>query len=165
MYAPSVETENQKGISISHRTLQLLKDYIQRHSIDGKLRRPISEIAEDIQMSNATVSRALKRLEEENAIRILPPNRPSEPNTILWIGPVNEVEQVHSGYKYLDQLEHLVTKDLKEYVRSMEHTISQLRQELEEWNEIKSRIVQRVDLSDGLHEVLLLRKEQKEERQ
>jgi DNA-binding MurR/RpiR family transcriptional regulator len=116
---------------IKERTQKEIMDYIRTHSRDGKLTKSLLDIAEQIGYSNATVHRALKALEDKGLVEIKASNRPTEPNTIIFKGKLNPVDEVISkGVQISTQMQELV-QDFKDYINETNQIIHKLTATIE----------------------------------
>ncbi|WAH36972.1 helix-turn-helix domain-containing protein [Alicyclobacillus dauci] len=115
-------------------------NYLATHSVHGAIKKPISGIARDLGMSQPTVQRALKSLEARGLIRMIKADKAYEPNTIVYQG--NDLcieEEMTYGTDAIEMLRAATVK-LEEYVRFMDRKVALLRQQLEVFDDWKSRI-------------------------
>lgn len=144
--------------SVRERTQKEIMDYIRIHSKDGKLTKSLLDIAEDIGYSNTTIHRALKALEEKGLIEINTPDKPTEPNTIIYKGDKNEIDEILAqGAKLSEEIKTL-GKKVDEYVNEMNWLIRKLQKELEEKDSLKNRIVHVQDIPDSDLQIITVRK-------
>ncbi len=87
-------------------TLLRILRYIKTHARNNILRESMASIATQTGVSNATVHRALKQLEAQEMIQIIPSKSRRKPYTICYIGP-NEEEMCSVVEKARVAVEHL----------------------------------------------------------
>lgn len=144
--------------SVRERTQKEIMDYIRIHSKDGKLTKSLIDIAEDIGYSNATIHRALKALEEKGLIEINTSDKPTEPNTIIYKGDKNEIDEILAqGVKLSEEIKTL-GKKVDEYLSEINWLIRKLQKEVEEKDSIKNRIVHIQDIPDSDLQIITVRK-------
>lgn len=149
--------------SIRKRTEAEVVEFIKNHSEDGKLTKSLMDIAEHVGYSNATVHRVLKSLEENGVVEIIPAEKPTEPNTIMYKGPIKEANDVVAqGRALLTQLRGYAD-DVADYIEESNRIILKLREELEEANSkgglLHARILDRIALPNNEHMLVMVRKE------
>jgi DNA-binding Lrp family transcriptional regulator len=153
-----------KEISVREKTMQEIVEYIQRYGTDGRLQIPYADIGRDTGYSTTTIHRAIKKLEEQGYIRIIPPDRANEPNTLVLQGPAAKaVDNFLGGPALVRKMRDFVS-EFARYVEQAEETIENLRKDLEDWVDFKSRIVKSYDLPDGEHEMIMVKKKKQEDK-
>ena len=112
-------------MSVKERTQKDIANYIKMHSKDGKLTKSIFEIAKDLGYSNATIHRALKALQEKGLVEIKQAPKPTTPNTILYKGSINQIDDLlHRGVELIKKTEEL-QKELHDYLFEIKTFLSQ----------------------------------------
>lgn len=132
--------------NVRERTIDELVDYIRTHSQDGKLTKSMLEIAEQIGYSNATVHRSLKSLQEKGIIEIMQSKRPTEPNTIVFKGEINEVDElIARGVQLKTELLETVN-NLQGYLNETQKVIRRLEGQLEKHSANQGKIISVTDI-------------------
>lgn len=146
-------------MSIKQRTQEDVIDYIKSHASDGKLQESLMDIAESLGYSNATIHRTLKSLEEQGVIEVLPPDKPTKPNTIIYNGPITVTDDIfRQGAELMNEVEKLSAR-VSEYVREAQRVLAALKERQGETkSDLESRITEVVDMPDGKHQMLIVRK-------
>lgn len=97
-------------------TQDVVIDYIKTYAENGVLTESLMDIAENLGYSNATIHRALKALEEENLVSIVPAESPRKPNTIIYRGNHKESEDILlEGERLVRRLRELMM-DVENYM-------------------------------------------------
>lgn len=144
---------------IRERTQKEIMDYIRIHSKDGKLTQSLLDIAEQIGYSNATIHRALKSLEEKGMIEISAPEKPTEPNTIIYKGEKNDIDELLSqGVKLSDELQN-ISERLQEYIHEVTIVTSKLKEQNEKAQFNQDRVINIVDVPESNMQIITLRKD------
>lgn len=150
--------------SIRKRTEAEVVEFIKNYSEDGKLTKSLMDIAEHVGYSNATVHRVLKSLEENGVVEIIPAEKPTEPNTIMYKGPIKEANDVVSQGKALLYKLRGYADEVADYIEESNRIILKLREELEEANSkssnLNARILDRIALPDNEHMLIMVRKDE-----
>ncbi len=151
-----------ESISVRQQTQEQIIEYIQRHSSDGKLTRSLMTIAQQIGYSNATVHRAMKKLEAIGMIKIIPSDKPTEPNTIVYLGPATTKpsEATTQGTKLVRELQEL-SQEMFGYFENLSKRMKQYETDLQTYYELQSRLVDVVNLPDDKYQVMILMKSDK----
>lgn len=149
--------------SVKERTQKEIEEYIRQHSQDGKLTESLLHIAEQIGYSNATVHRALQALERKGLIQIEKSDKPTEPNTIIFKGDKNEIDNLLSrGVQLSNQMKNNAA-EFDEYLQKTNWVIRQLREENERLKAAKERnkgeIVNITQLPDTNFELVTIKRE------
>lgn len=118
--------------SVRKRTQKEIVDYIRTHSKDGKLTKSLLDIAKDIGYSNATIHRGLHALQENGVIEIATAEKPTEPNTILYKGSQNEIDDLLTkGVQLAEQVE-VLGKNVNEFLTELTWQIRKMQSDNEE---------------------------------
>jgi predicted ArsR family transcriptional regulator len=153
-------------MSIRKRTQDDVIEYIKNHaSEEGKLQQSLMDIAGQLGYSNATIHRVLKSLEEQGIIEVQAPEKPTQPNTIIFNGPIEtEHDILAHGAQLMNEVEVLAAK-VQDYVRESHRIIENLKAQKagEQRQDLTSRVTEIVDMPDGNHYMLIVKKESDEE--
>ena len=151
-------------MSIKKRTQADVIEYIKNHaSEDGELQQSLMDIAGQLGYSNATIHRTLKSLEEQGVIEVQPADKPTRPNTIIFNGPIQTADEILAqGVSLMNEIE-ILSGRVHEYVRESQRIIEGLRSQHEKGSDLESRIAEIVDMPDGNHYMMIVRKESDEE--
>jgi DNA-binding transcriptional regulator LsrR (DeoR family) len=143
---------------IKERTQKEIMDYIKTHSRNGKLTKSLLDIAEQIGYSNATVHRALKALEDKGLVEIKVSDRPTEPNTIIFKGKMDKIDDtIAKGIRIGIQMEALA-KEFKNYIDDTNDIIHKLTTKIES-NIMADQIVSIQDIPNtDLQQVVIHRR-------
>lgn len=145
---------------IRKRTESDVVEYIKNHSKDGKLTESLMDIAEGLGYSNATIHRVLKSLEEHGVVEIIPSDKPTKPNTIVYNGPIKEATDVVSQGKMLLAKLTALTEEVTEYIAESSRVIGKLQAESSPGVQSLSKdIVDKIELPDTEHYLLMVRRE------
>lgn len=81
------------NLTQNSQTIKTILRYIKYTSQSGILKKSMMNIAKETGLSNATIHRSIKKLEEDGMIQVIPSRHKKRPNTIVYLGPTyNEVE-------------------------------------------------------------------------
>lgn len=145
--------------TIRQRTQEDVIEYIKAHASDGKLQESLMDIANSLGYSNATIHRVLRSLEEQGIINVLPPDKPTKPNTIIYHGPVYETDSfMRRGVDLMNEVQRL-SSQVAEYVREGQKILQSFQeQQRETVTDFESRVTEVVDMPDGKHQMMIVRK-------
>lgn len=122
-------------------TQDIVIDYIKTYAEDGVLVESLMDIANNLGYSNATIHRALKALEKDDLVRIIPADTPRKPNTIIYQGTSKETADIIlEGEKLLRRLREL-TEDVETYMAEASRII-QYCSESDKLNEQKDALTE-----------------------
>jgi len=145
--------------TVSHRTQKDVVKFIQQHSREGKLQMSLVEIGDSTGYSNATIYRALKRLEEVGIIKIVSADKPTEPNTIIYQGSsADTTSSTANATVEMSQDIMEIAKRLLGECKEVDDRMHMLEQDVKLYRDLQSRIVSIQDLPDGEYQVVLMRK-------
>lgn len=150
--------------TIRKRTQEDVIDYIKNHASEGKLQESLMDIANSLGYSNATIHRVLKSLEQDGVIAVLPPDKPTKPNTIVYNGPIQQAEDIITeGAVLLTEVERLGAR-VAEYVQEASRIIEGLKEHSgEKTGNLEARVTEVVDMPDGKHYMMIVKKEHEHE--
>lgn len=149
--------------TVKERTQNEIIDFIRAYSQDGKLQKSMLEIANHVGYSNATVHRALKALEKKGLIQISEAQRPTEPNTIVYKGDKDEVDElINKGVRLSNKFQEL-TNELTDYLYETNRVIRRLDKQMDALSTYQDRIVNVVDIPNTDLQMVTLRKEAEEQ--
>lgn len=97
-------------------TQDVVADYIKMYSDKGVLTKSLMDIAEDLGYSNATIHRAIKQMEKDGLVEIIPSDTPRKPNTIVYQGEIKEAVDILQKGELLLRRMHLLIADVEQYV-------------------------------------------------
>jgi DNA-binding PadR family transcriptional regulator len=142
--------------SVRERTQKEIIDYIRTHSKDGKLTKSLLDIGKDMGYSNATIHRALHALEDNGVIEIAQSNKPTEPNTILYKGSHNDVDELLAkGVQLSEDVENLGNR-VNDFLSEATWLFRKLQKTSED--SLEDRIIHVQDIPDSEVQILTVRK-------
>jgi hypothetical protein len=143
--------------SVSERTQKEIMDYIRIHSMNGKLTKSLLDIAKDIGYSNATVHRALRILQNNGDIEVIPHAKPTEANTIIYKGSVNEMDEfLAKGVKLAEDMSNL-GEQMNDFMQEASWFIRKLHHAAEK-NSLQGEVVQVQDIPQSDLQIVTIRK-------
>lgn len=105
-----------------------LKDYIKDKSQEtGVLSLPLTQIADEIDSSSATVWRALQKLEDKKIIRIVRSQHKIQPNDIYYVGEVDATTELIEDLMLRAAILTVMLKELKEMIETKDTEIFELK--------------------------------------
>lgn len=162
-------------MGVRNKTKEDVIAYIREHAKDGKLTASLVEIAGQLGYSNATVFRALRALEEQGIVKIIPADKPTKPNTIVWRGFADSDELVQRGRELAERLEEVaqmlsaLARDFAHYVQDLQEKKTKKEEEQEPLpgtihirgipEHLYGRVVDTIEMPDGRHYMLMIRKD------
>jgi DNA-binding Lrp family transcriptional regulator len=117
-----------------------VSNYIKENSKEtGNVTLPLSQIAEDIDSSTATVWRAIQKLEDKRVIKVVKPSIKSQPNEIYYLGEEDGLNEIIDDLLKKTAMNIIILKELKKRVKERDDLIFSLKKELEEYKALKVR--------------------------
>lgn len=139
--------------SVRERTQKEIMNYIRTHNRDGKLTKSLLDIAKDIGYSNATIHRGLHALQEKGIIEINASPKPTQPNTILYKGSQNEIDEfLTKGVQLSEDVEKLGQK-VNEFLQETSWLLRNIKD-----HSLESRIIQVQDIPDSDLQIITVKK-------
>ena len=105
-----------------------VKEYIKENSKEtGNVALPLSQIAEEVNSSTATVWRVIQKLEKNRVVKVVKPKLKTEPNSIFYLGEENELLEIIDDMMLKTANLMILMKELKAKVREKDDIIFELK--------------------------------------
>ena len=132
---------------------QYIKDQCKEN---GSLKEPLRSIAKKSGVSIATAHRALRDLENQYAVKVIPAKHRTKPNTILYVGKSDEATSMDN---LGDEFKHSVFKELVGHLAHKQNLIEQLRSEV---SKLQGCVVKTVEIPETEYEITIKRRDKYE---
>ena len=136
-------------MTVKERTEADILSYIQRNAIDGKMAKSLLEIGAEVGYSNATVHRAMTRLQESGLIELTRDGcRANEPSIIRYTGPESADNMLTQGLALLSQVKQSADALVQHYQQGTAE-LEQVYADAAAWRSFQERVVGRTTLANG----------------
>lgn len=124
-----------------------VKAHVREQCLDyGQVTEPMHKLADRIGVSVATVHRAIKEMERDYVIKVIPSLLRTQPNTILYIGdPTYEepkISKIHTEFR------GALVSELVYHLKHKQRIIKNLQYKLQNYQDLE--VVERVNLPHGI---------------
>lgn len=120
---------------VSERIMADLVDFLYRNSINGRCQMSSQQIAERLRYSSSSVHRALRALATQGIVRLERHKNPTQPLVIVLETVPEDI--ITQGAEVVQNFAR-ASQAILEYIRRLQHQLSQARADIQSSSEHKS---------------------------
>ncbi len=109
-----------------------IKDYIKSNISNGAISISLSKMAEDTNLSTATVHRAIKKLRDNSIIRVDKSKARCKPDTIVFLGDTDDISLITSELTLQSKSVSILTEELIKRLIMKQKEIEYLKRKLQQ---------------------------------